>query len=730
MIGHDFPYLDTRDLNLDWLLKNMKQLLRDWATYQQTMNQNFANLQAAVDQFETDITTAFDSLHDYVEDYFDNLDVQQEINNKLNAMKISGELAEIMNPLVATQTSAWLAEHITNPSNPPVDTSLSVSGAAADAKVTGDKITALKNQLEIVAPVTDNLLDILLMPEFSENGVTASRVNDTLVYNGTASAQFTERSRQLPLQAGQTYTARIYTGTSQTISGYIISFDASNQTLQVVNTNATNTDYTFTVNASATRVFWNIGAPANGSYSNVAMKYAIVAGSSIGEYTPHQIANDIIARGDIAETESELAELKSMVIDLNEIKTSDMLTGKIYGIDSSGKWTLTDSGGAYYIDPLDLSDYIGGKVRIYLDVLNTGGTRIFGFADEDHYLVSYWRERDTSIFTQGDDGRYYATLPVNARYLVFSYTNYTGGIATNPVIDYYKSAFELQEIAYVDGTSGSDTNAGTAALPFATITKAISSGAKRILVKAGTYSEMIRLVGLSYDIDIALWDMPNYSSSVHVLPKIVIDGGSGRSINYGIYAENCQGVSLSDVVCTRVAYAPFYFKNTQFIRCFHCEASDNANEGMGFQLVNVNGEFVDCYAHNVAKDGFNIHGYGNTDFINCVAHDCGDDGISHHEGCTGHITGGEYYNCAKGGVASPTYGAEVDISGVYSHNNKYGVYAVADDNLTITCKSRISNSVFKDNTDYDLYLSKGRYVGWNNVYDTKQVFANATFTEF
>ena len=140
MIGHEFPYLDTRDLNLDWLLKNMKQLLQDWATYQQTMNQNFADLQAAVNQFETDITTAFNNLHDYVEDYFDNLDVQEEINNKLEAMRQSGELAEIINPLISTATGNWLATHITNPSNPPIDTSLTVSNAAADAKVTGDTI--------------------------------------------------------------------------------------------------------------------------------------------------------------------------------------------------------------------------------------------------------------------------------------------------------------------------------------------------------------------------------------------------------------------------------------------------------------------------------------------------------------------------------------------------------------------------------------------------------------
>lgn len=36
-------------------------------------------------------------LQDYINNYFDNLDVQEEINNKLNAMSLSGELANIIN---------------------------------------------------------------------------------------------------------------------------------------------------------------------------------------------------------------------------------------------------------------------------------------------------------------------------------------------------------------------------------------------------------------------------------------------------------------------------------------------------------------------------------------------------------------------------------------------------------------------------------------------------------
>ena len=44
----------------------------------------------AINEFETDITGDFNTLHDYVYNYFDNLDVQEEINNKLDDMVEDG----------------------------------------------------------------------------------------------------------------------------------------------------------------------------------------------------------------------------------------------------------------------------------------------------------------------------------------------------------------------------------------------------------------------------------------------------------------------------------------------------------------------------------------------------------------------------------------------------------------------------------------------------------------
>ena len=61
------------------------------------------NTKEEIERFETSVNETvanyieqFNQLHDYVHDYFDNLDVQQEINNKLDAMVEAGTLQEII----------------------------------------------------------------------------------------------------------------------------------------------------------------------------------------------------------------------------------------------------------------------------------------------------------------------------------------------------------------------------------------------------------------------------------------------------------------------------------------------------------------------------------------------------------------------------------------------------------------------------------------------------------
>lgn len=133
---------------VDYLNKTMEDV--------DTLHVDVDNLHDAYSELETDmnhkytdisnwVNISYNDLVDYVNTYFENLDVQEEINNKLDAMAESGELSALIVPLLPEPVDAWLAEHITNPSNPPLDTSLTLTNAAAPAKTVGDKLTDLNN---------------------------------------------------------------------------------------------------------------------------------------------------------------------------------------------------------------------------------------------------------------------------------------------------------------------------------------------------------------------------------------------------------------------------------------------------------------------------------------------------------------------------------------------------------------------------------------------------------
>lgn len=70
-------YTNFHELNQDWFLDEFNKLVSQW----QAMQKKFDNLQ-----------DAFNDLKNYIQDYFKNLDVQEEINKKLDQMSEDGTL--------------------------------------------------------------------------------------------------------------------------------------------------------------------------------------------------------------------------------------------------------------------------------------------------------------------------------------------------------------------------------------------------------------------------------------------------------------------------------------------------------------------------------------------------------------------------------------------------------------------------------------------------------------
>lgn len=113
-IFRQFPYSNFHEMNMDEIIKIMREMQDEW----------------------TATKAEWASYKDFIDNYFANLDVSQEVLDALRVMAGDGTLNTIIDPVIATETAAWLLAHIT-PTTPAIDNSLTVAGAGADAEVTG-----------------------------------------------------------------------------------------------------------------------------------------------------------------------------------------------------------------------------------------------------------------------------------------------------------------------------------------------------------------------------------------------------------------------------------------------------------------------------------------------------------------------------------------------------------------------------------------------------------------
>lgn len=155
-----YPYTNFHNINLDWVLEAVKA----WGRTVDHLGQEFIDLKAVWEQFKFDTNAMleeemqqleddytmyknqlglqYDNFTTYVENYLNNLDYETEIAEYMQGLVNSGELRVIIAPTVANATSEWLTQHVT-PTTPAIDNTLTVSGAGADARVTGNFIREL-----------------------------------------------------------------------------------------------------------------------------------------------------------------------------------------------------------------------------------------------------------------------------------------------------------------------------------------------------------------------------------------------------------------------------------------------------------------------------------------------------------------------------------------------------------------------------------------------------------
>lgn len=128
---------DPYSYDLKWIVDKLQEAI---ALYQ-PLNEKFDAL-----------SDDFDDLKTFVTDYFANLDISEEVKNKINDMIASGFFDVLVRQIISdsgevqTTVTNWLNENVTPVGSAvTVDESLTISGAAADAKVVGDRFAEMSD---------------------------------------------------------------------------------------------------------------------------------------------------------------------------------------------------------------------------------------------------------------------------------------------------------------------------------------------------------------------------------------------------------------------------------------------------------------------------------------------------------------------------------------------------------------------------------------------------------
>lgn len=175
-----------------WCQQTLPLTFDDSLSYMELLSRVIKHLNDAVADVATaeqdiiNLHNAFVQLQSYVNDYFQNLNVQTEVDHKIDEMVENGTFDQLLDPIVGSQIAGvvadqigavvanqigavvanqiddvveeqigdvvgeqiggavgdWLEENLT-PTTPPIDKTLTIPNAAADAKVVGDRFNEL-----------------------------------------------------------------------------------------------------------------------------------------------------------------------------------------------------------------------------------------------------------------------------------------------------------------------------------------------------------------------------------------------------------------------------------------------------------------------------------------------------------------------------------------------------------------------------------------------------------
>lgn len=128
------PYTNFHDLNLDWILKTVKEV----QSHVDGVDAVVADAEEYKDQAETAAQAAAQSVVD-ASNYANN--AQSYANNAAESYNDTLDLYNNLTDTIGGDVTDWLEDHITQETGYVIDDTLTVQGAAADAKAAGDRIS-------------------------------------------------------------------------------------------------------------------------------------------------------------------------------------------------------------------------------------------------------------------------------------------------------------------------------------------------------------------------------------------------------------------------------------------------------------------------------------------------------------------------------------------------------------------------------------------------------------
>ena len=423
-----------------------------------------------------------------------------------------------------------------------------VNESAAKVDAMEDDVSTLKEGLSQISEVTGlsaNILDPALLPVGDTGqGVTITRENSVLIFNGGGSYTQNLYGSHIPIEPSTTYTLKAYADQAKRISFILRLYDASNRQLAQYAYNAAsdlNSPKTFQTTSETAYAIVGVGGVAGITYSDNTYQISINEGDTNDTYEDYgeiKTAVDSVARnavnalfenvdGIVEDVDASIATISEKspnilnpehlgtgtVKTVSVVRTDDVLTynGTATGTDSLDGTKFNVTEGATYTATVftDSTKEINSMVRFF-DASNTTLETImlrsttqpfnsintpYSFTVPTGAVTAMWRIGVIADVVYNDEEYHFELVEGSVAPTKYEKYNVVTAVDTVARSQIEEIADSIDTPCYIS-PNGDDGNLGTETNPFATLQHAIDEGYKRIFLEAGEYKEQtVSIVG-------------------------------------------------------------------------------------------------------------------------------------------------------------------------------------------------------------------------------------------